>query len=392
MKHGNKYVGERDLLIKNQRGLVYLTALAVMMMLAGFGLSSLYVARTEMTVSGNELRTLRNFYLAEAAVEHSMADLLYASGGTGNVGYSQIPNPGGEILAYEAYCDLGNNTIVGKGRAGSSQRDIQVKINRSGFTNAMAIENEISFSSTFAPGSRVINGNMELSNTVSEGSWAIFLANVNINGRVDKGAVPNSKIPTPDFAQYQSEAQSGGTYYNTTQEWTKDTVFSDPNAIHYIDGDLYIVGPGPIDIKGTVVVKGKITIGKNEAGVNKLLYNTRLTFTPALHKPAVIVGKTTPTTGGDMVMTASVPSLLDLQFDGLVYTESRISIQSFKTLTINGALVCKSPSAMATLMQSSESGSNLAINYDPDIDPGAGYFTGGNVGKPVIVSWQGHTQ
>jgi hypothetical protein len=374
-------VAKKKNIIRDQGGMVYLTALAIMAILMSFGLAFLYAAQTEMKISSNEMQGLRCFYLAEGGVEHAMGKLLYGGvhyTGPGTffvVDYTDM-SPSTTYIAFMPDA----KTIVGRGQtAGSFAKEIKVKINESGFSSAMMLAgNSFTFISTPSP-QGVINGNVEAA--TASGTIESRLAGVSVVGRAKYGTV---SIPAVSFLAtnpYKTAAIAAGTYYNPSQQWSASTnTGTDPAAIHYIDGSLYLIGPGPITITGTVVVNGDLVIGQRKPPptIYAPITNSTITFNPAPGKPAVVVN--------GIISNTSFLTNTDLTFNGMVYANKYVNIQHFNKLTINGALV-----ALGTPIGNAiQYGSLIYINYDPSFDPGTGYFTGGKVGIPAIVSWEGH--
>ena len=70
----------------------------------------------------------------------------------------------------------------------------------------------------------------------------------------------------------------------------------------------------------------------------------------------------------------------NVTINGLVYAEVGIQIQYVNNLVINGALVARDDIMFTNV-------NNITVNYDPTLDPD--YFSGGDSGNAVVVSWQG---
>ena len=72
-------------IIWDQRGIAFITALAMMLILLTLGAGYMVIARSEVKVSTNQINTLKQFYAAEAGIEYAIADLIKNNGIGGNV-------------------------------------------------------------------------------------------------------------------------------------------------------------------------------------------------------------------------------------------------------------------------------------------------------------------
>ena len=71
--------------LKNEDGFTLLIFLALLLMLTLIGIAAVTTSTTDVNIAGNDLRTVRAFYAAEAGLEKATSEIRnhYASGGVG---------------------------------------------------------------------------------------------------------------------------------------------------------------------------------------------------------------------------------------------------------------------------------------------------------------------
>lgn len=362
-----------------------------MVILLSLGLAFMQMTQSEANIVMLQEQQLKAFYSAEAGIEQGFAELKnnMDTGGDGIGNALNIDFDGDGQSDYDV--TYNTKVLTSLGHTGSATRTVQARINDSGFPSAV-LGYRVEFSGGASATSGTINGDFQ----TGDGDPA-HLSNVQLIGR-NKSCTPfcdnRMDIPVADFQYYADQTPADHKYGNTggapypptfppssiptTVTWTSDIV-DDPSAIHYINGNLqtcHMASNPVINIDGTVVVTGDLILGAPPSATA----DRGLIITPAPGKPALVVQ------GRIRMYFGSLGTNFDLGFYGLVYVYGNMYISNFRNLLIKGALVERGASGVWTSIRVG----NVNITYDPDINPGSGFFTGGKIGVPAIVSWQGH--
>jgi len=369
--------------------MVYFAALAVMTILLGFGLTYMYMTRTQIRISNNETDTMKAFYLAEAGAEYSLAELICgfndcASGypdeeeltdGTESVDLDEDFNPDLEAHYDSTYTDPGE--IKGRGWISNLFWAVEAKVNASGIYGAVVSGGWLYLHNLMG----VINGNID---GTDYGPGIDIPLTLIVYGTVteNNNTTFSATIPEADFGAYKTlvEAQAlpDPEYY---QSWVlpADSKYSDfvdgPNlplattGMYFVEGNFTIDEPG-FTLNGTLIVDGNLVIETDADGI---------TITGSAGHPALVVHYLSAAVDVDGTQ-------LDTVNLGMVYARDSLSITSCDNLTINGALVARAEGYTTEISW----GNNFTVNYDPELTLDAGYFSGGTYGYPKIVLWQGH--
>ena len=158
--------------------------------------------------------------------------------------------------------------------------------------------------------------------------------------------ITSVEIPGFDFAAYRTEAQSGGLYYSSSQNFT-GTV-TPANGILFVDGDVTFSNRSVMN--GVIVASGNIYI------------HNQLTQNQVAGWPAVLA-----------------QGLLELHnrnvYNGTVYGGTGITFRNNRT--VNGSVISRGPVSIRN---------NLQVNSNASPPPWSPYDTGG-VPDVVVGGW-----
>ena len=330
----------------NNQGIIFVSSLAVMLILFGLGMTHMALLRSENQVADNEWYATRGLYYAEAGAEHALADVL--NGGTG-MGLSGDLD-GDAATDYTADFDSGDNKITAQSYYASSSRYVEYELESTGFSNAIQVGNNIS--ATIA-NSGTFNGDLAAVGTIS------LNPGITVNGTQTPGDT-GLTIPTPVWADYANPANFPS-YNHYTYANCSSLGSTPPDGIYYITGSCTISGMGDFHLNGSLIVAGVMTVSS---------ISNSFTIIPFENHPAVVVGS-----------NLTITSTWRPTFDGLVYAGGNVNFWSIQILgDVDGAVAAQNDFDMQWT-------NNLTINYDPSINPP--YFSGGG-GPPTVTAWKGH--
>jgi hypothetical protein len=294
-----------------------------------------------MRISNNEIDAVKAFYLAEAGVEHSIADLI--QGGTGDIGMGDID--GNAETDYMASVNWDTDTISAGSFASSYvpvSRGMSAQIKQGGFSSALQVGGQI-IANVAVDGT--INGDVNAGGAINKSPSLI------VNG-TETASDPDIIIPAPSFAAY--EAIAPYRYYSVWPSW--ESTPPDGDGIYYIDGNLNVLGD--FTLNGTLVVTGYLQITNG------------IDITPTGDYPAIIAGT-------NIDLSASVSPVLN----GLVYAGGDINFSSSSSCVVNGAIVAGGDLTFSNM-------TNINVTFNEDLNPPD--FSGEN--SVTITNWKGERE
>lgn len=377
--------------LHDKNGMVYVTALAIMLILLLIGAAAIFIARSDIRIGNNEMAAMKAFYAAESGVEHVIADIQ--QNGIPNVTaempfeeYSWDINNDGELY-YVAELYPGETTIVSTGFAYDlsgaqiAERTVEVEYQYDLFTGVMQSGLDIRFWDD-APISAEIIGNIDARGELSKGNegnedtssrWLISSGKIRRN---------NGKLVLPDIHRLQFDSYKGipdAYIYTESQMWPS---LPQGEGIYFIEGDLRIApgsGNGFTANNTTLIATGNVDFSVFSAG--GLIINAGQ-YTPERQYPAVVAGKKLAIYGAGY-----------MNISGLLYGREGIYIDySFqdRQSSIRGALISNGKIHWINTVD------NLTLVYpDEGINPPFFESLDAN-GEPdgrrnfFITSWQGH--
>jgi len=333
----------------NERGVIFVAALAIMLTFMTFGFTLASIAKLEVETARNSFRILKDFYSAESAVAHGIADMMY--GGSGIVAANDLyaDNSGGD---YFTTVDAATNTITGYS-AYLPMTFRQVKAQVTGINRAILVGNTLSLS---AP-----SGTIEGDIRYGMGSAPVVGTH---NGNVlSTGGSVQAYMPTPNMTEFQNNAaytEPGSVVYRSTN------LPPSPggNGIIFVNGDIDIEEDS-INVNGTLVATGDVHI-------NSLTFPpTNLKVTPIANYPAIVAA------GNITIYGASGAS-----FYGLVYSSSSISVTNSSGISFDGGIAAYQDLTIS-------GNATETIVFDPTMD--MPYFDSDISMVPVkVATWVGH--
>jgi len=117
-------------LVRNERGVSLVIALALIVLLAIIGTTVVSLVGTDTRDSANQLQALQAFYVAEAGLELAIANI--DSGGNGNIAGAQVG------YGTVSVTNSGDTLLTAVSTVGSFQKRIQVKIRSQGLPEAFS--------------------------------------------------------------------------------------------------------------------------------------------------------------------------------------------------------------------------------------------------------------
>jgi len=332
-------------IINTKQGITLVTALAMMVLLFTAGIAYMIFIRTETRITINQFESLKSLAYADGGIEYAIGEI---TNGTSFVDWYIDYNIDSSDDVYVTSDSL-NKTINSVTNV-NPIRNISINYNDSGFTSALKSGQQFNDNSSTLIG--WIKGNLDA-------GYLNGMDQLDVVGTVsDHQQDISGYIPIPDFNAYETNAT---TVYGPSPY----TIYTDLGpGIHYINGSFIIDGSN-ITIDGSLVATGDITI---------LTSADSLTINPSGNNPAIVAG-------GDIIIGSTV-TFYTLNFKGLVYG-TNINISYCNGMTVEGAIVAQQNLDFTEVQ-------GFIVNYDPNIDPP--YFSGGDKGNIVVVSWKGHNQ
>ncbi len=329
----------------NQKGMIFVSAMVVMLVLFNLGLGYVISARTEIEIAQSQRQALKAFYFSESAIAHAVADIKKNGAAGGNIAPQDLDGDG--VMDYSSMYSMGMKEITGYGGDSTGQearKTIKVKVTVTPWTGALQIGTGISATSGNAG---VITGNVDARSGIS-------LVNVTVNGTITQNNTP-LLIPSVALPAYQAIADYT---YAVNQTW--DT--APPAGIHHVTGNVTINGMSAFTLNGSIIATGSITFSTKMGAV---------TITPTGSNPALVAGTA--------LSMFTVPATVNI--NGLIYANNNITLSSVTgPLVINGAIASRA----SGLGMSSVA--NINLTFDENINPP--YFTGGGTGQILVSSWK----
>lgn len=323
----------------NKKGIVFITTLAVMVILLTLGAGYLFISRTQIDISLNQGNALKAFYIAQAGVEKAISELIADIGwrtrlaenfGGGNYTVT-VTDIGGE-----------NIRVASVGIFSGASRTIKAEVNvASGVGYASQSASNINFSNS--------TGNIRKGNVHADGTADIGSVTLDSGYTTTQGFTLT--MPAVDWDAYKNEAIAAGTFVSGPKKFNKDS-----SGIWYIDGNATI--QSGVTITGTIVATGNIQMQNNED----------ITITPTGNYPALV-------TQNKILMNNSE----DVTITGLVYSGSDFIMNNSEGFKLNnGALI------VGGLLRGNDS-TTVDITYSSGLNPP--YFTWPGIS---VTSWKGH--
>ena len=333
--------------IKNNRGIVLILAVGMMVAFLTLGVAYVSTLKTEMKVAENEMAALEAFYMAETGVEHAIGALIM-NGDPDSID-GKIDGSGETDYMINYLRDTQTITVTGMGHGSDGTRVVEVQINPS--SGAMQAGENITIA---APAGGTITGDVSAYGTIAS-NIGLYTVNGTITAN-DTDIVP---IPLPSLTSTQFPWSSWDSYEAMADYTYTDCSsigFTPPDGVHFVNGNCSLSG-GAFSLNGTLVVTGNLSF----------VSMTGLTITPSGDYPSVVAG-------GSFSVTAANSVTLN----GFVYAGNNISFTTLAfNMIINGALVAGNRIAITNVP-------SMILTYDAEKPPP--YFSAG--GNPSVVSWK----
>lgn len=341
--------------IANDKGMIFVAALAIMFTFMTFGFTLAAITRLEMETARNSFRMLKDFYSAESAIAHGMADMI--NGGSGIVAANDLYTDNAAGDYYTAY-DAATKMLTGySAYLPMTYRQVKAQVN--GINRALISGNAFSFILS----SGVVNGDVEHGNLTGSN----IQAGMSLSGNLIQHEVTiETTIPSPDWSWWGDPLKADH-FYSSDVTFNELNPPPDPvsNGVIYVDGDVYIEDEN-ITINGTLVTSGMVHLDNLAQPCNYLTVNPYIE-----NYPAIISGSTILADGMEYA-----------NITGLVFAESSIVFNSCSNFSINGG--------MATRGSLQLLGANsFSITYNPLMDM-PHFVINSNKTSVKVAHWIGH--
>jgi len=360
--------------------MVYIAAMAVMVILLSFGLTYMYTARTQIRIGKNEADSMKAFYLAEAGAEYSLAELICnyndcstdpeMKNGNELVDLDGDFNPDTEAHYNNPPFMSDPMSIRGRAVWSGPFWGIDAKVNTSGIYGAIVSGGWVYFHHPIGIG--MINGNVDGEDSIGPGI-SIDEA-VTVCGTIGEhtGGTFYTSIPQVDFDAYRTWVQNNeppGHYIVGPTDYTSIAPLPDTTGIYFVDGNLTIDGTG-FNLNGTLIVNGNVIINTTQDDI----LISGLVDHPALVAQAITVG-----------FDVDGTELENLSM-GMVYAEESMLFINCKNAVIDGALVSRNSTGWVEVSYFD----NFTVDYDTNLALDESFLDEeGTFGYPKIVLWQG---
>jgi hypothetical protein len=348
--------------ISDNRGMIFITSLAAMVILLTIATGYLFISRTQLDIGTNQRDALRAFYISQAGIEKACskikADPDWRDGfssegfGGGNYTVTALDISGGIRLTSVGRYAGAKRTIV---------QDLAITYG-SDFGYASLTGSDIAFNNG-TTGS-IKNGNVHGNNNVD-------LGGVNLDDGYSATQGTEENIPTVSFSDYRAAALAADPSKVKTSNFTFTAAGSPYSGLWFIEGKAAI--ESGVAINGTVIAYG--STGQN--GNIDMQNNSNITITPAGNYPAIIAENQILLNGAS-----------NIEITGLIYGEKDLNLNGCDNFTLNnGAIVIKQD------IQANSQTTGLDITYSSSLNPP--YFTiaGSPTGMTSTISassWKGH--
>jgi len=354
--------------IKGKKGIVFASALAIMVILIGIAIASLKEVRQEMLISKSEMDALQYHYYADSGVEASIASLR--NGGSRET-FGDVD--GDAMTDFMTSYNWDTNILTSEGWRESIEpvSTIEATIKERNFTGAIQVFGNIP---TVSAATGTIEGHIDVKGTMHP----------NIYNLVDEDTysvasdVTSLTVPMPDMGLSGYGSEDNFVPYGLTYHTHSDCMdLTDYDVdVHFITGDCSIETaspPGDIVINGSIIVDGNLTVGPISGG--------SLTINPpkgtALgNLPAIA------TSGSALFQNLDSPT-----FDGLIYSGSNMTF----------SVISWGPDLGGPLVSLWDLSFTQVRIWQPEFDLDAvnpPYFYGGGggcaKGSVQVIGWKGH--
>ncbi|MBL7170471.1 MAG: hypothetical protein ISS46_00545 [Candidatus Omnitrophica bacterium] len=360
---------------RNESGVVFITALVMMLILLSLGMSYLVIARTRARIASNQRAVLKAFYIAEAGLEEAI-DELFTDSGWG-VGFTNESFGGGTYNVFLTGSQGETIEITSRGTFGGASRTIRAEvlvINPANLSEWIGSAGTGGGNVDFSGSSGTISGVVVVKGDFEAGDMDTDDARI-IEDFSDLPVIEVYLDSYKTIADHVAEEDKGKDKDKDGDEETFTPPFKSGETytgVYYIKGDVVI--ESNVTIYGTVVAEGDVNINATNV-IIEAEGDSEEEWNPVEGYPAIIADG-----------TINMDGMTNSSITGLVYATDDVKMDGTSGVTFEGGLIVGKDLA-------AKDGEDLSISYGLEIQPP--YFTYDRNDVPeestiYIISWKAY--